>query len=276
MADDNDELTFELSEKGVRIRSKGEGAGRLSNALADLVSPFTESAGLIGDNIRLRRVESTIRALTIARNLVENSSARLIPPPQKFLIQWLENSSFEEDDDTDLSELWAKLLVAASHDYSDSFISYVDLLKKIGPKEAELLRYLAFDTNFDYSKEFYEFYENREFPDAVKDILREKMGTTDLSATEICELVEGLALQFNYRLLYFCQKQHLVTPTKLFKESERSISALEREGAVKVRVVKIEIRGGPVSICWLELTKFGFDFVRACEGQNLSSGFGSN
>ncbi len=83
---------------------------------------------------------------------------------------------------------------------------------------------------------------------------------------DILEYLEAAAMQWNYQLLYISKKSSLVLPTDFYKKNEKSISMLEREGAVHVRFGQL---GAPFqyNMCWLEITKFGYDFVWACEGK---------
>lgn len=159
------------------------------------------------------------------------------------------------------------MLASASQDYSPSYISYADILRKIGPEDAKILQFLALDTNPHFSQNFYQFNHEKNFPVKLSKIIKEKLREEKLTVQELADLIEGLGLQFNLILLYISLPNTLVLPTKYFKENEKSCSVLEREGLIRVNVADIQLRKSlTIQIAWFELTKFGFDFIWACDG----------
>lgn len=68
MADNNhDKFGLEVGPNKIRIETEGGASGRLSNQLADLLSPFTEGIGFLGDKVRLYRQQAAIDALEAAK-----------------------------------------------------------------------------------------------------------------------------------------------------------------------------------------------------------------
>jgi hypothetical protein len=263
-----DQIEVGITSHGIKVRSVGDAAGRLSGQLADLLSPLTEGAGYVGDKIRLFRQKATIEALQRAHKVASERGYKLGPVPPRFLVEWLEGASLQDDKDEGLKDLWAKLLASGSKEFKTSYISYVDLLKKIGPKDAEILEFLSGDTNPEYSREFYRLYDEKRFlsavPERVNLILKKNK---ELTFGELVTSLEGLALQFNYQLLYVTRPGHLIWPTTYFKENEKSCAVLEREGVVRIRVETAKVsKTDQLHLGWLEITKFGFDFVWACHG----------
>jgi hypothetical protein len=259
-----DEVSVEIKDTGLLVKSSGEAAGRLSNALADLLSPLTEGAGYLGDSIRIYRTRAVIVALEKAYEFAKERGLRLGPVPPKFLVQWLENASVEGEE-AELADLWAKLLVSASKRYKSGHISYVDLLRKIGSDEAKLLQYLAYDMDPDFSIRFHALYQSKNYCKSISDMSKERKFKPDMTLGEALEMAEGVGLQFNYRLLYMCEADGRFLATSFFKENEKAIAMLEREGAVKINTGECDIVGVSVQLSWLELSKFGFDFVWECE-----------
>jgi hypothetical protein len=82
---------------------------------------------------------STVRSLKEAHKIAKENGLILKQVPSKLLIEWLEKSSLEDDSDTELSTMWAKLLISASVDNKSAKVSYVDLLRKLHADEAKML-----------------------------------------------------------------------------------------------------------------------------------------
>jgi hypothetical protein len=270
MTDQSDKVEISVGQSGIKVGAHGSGASRLAHALADLLSPLTEGAGVLGDSLRLRRVQSAIRSLQAAHAAAEASGLPLKPVAPKFLVQWLEHASLEDEQNEELTELWGKLLAAASANPINAKNSYLDFLNKIGKEEASLLQYLAHDTNPDFSREFYRLTQNRNLCEKVAEIARER--EIEIGSQKFMELAEGVALQLNCILLYVNRPDTLSRPTEFFEDHEKSVSILEREGAVKVCIDGSPLIELEFDLCWMQLTKFGFDFVYACEGHVPNNG----
>lgn len=128
----------------------------------DLISPITEWAGLKGDALRNRRamlrVQQEAALEVLAASIKEKMGQRQVvePIPAKILVPALEFSSLE-DPNSPLIDWWANLLVSGATGMS--LRPYlVDLMKSIGPEEAEFLHiiwskfsaveiYLSYDTD---------------------------------------------------------------------------------------------------------------------------------
>lgn len=108
------ELEISISKESFSTKLKSNAVDRLANGIADLLSPFTESAGLLGDSVRMYRQNNAIKGLAKATQLARHNEVELKPVEPKFLVQWLEGASLEDDGKEDLSDLWAGLLVAES------------------------------------------------------------------------------------------------------------------------------------------------------------------
>ena len=142
----DDKIKLELGPKGGSLEVIGHAAGRLTHQLADLLSPLTEGVGLVGDQIRLFRQRAVVAALERAHEIARERGTKLKSIPPKFLVEWMESASLENEEEVELRDWWAKLLVSASEDYKSAHIAYVDLLKKLDPEDAKTIRFLAHDT----------------------------------------------------------------------------------------------------------------------------------
>lgn len=124
------ELTGSVPEKEM---------GRLANALGDALSPFTEGLGLVGDSIRAHRATQTIKRTIEAQQLINAHNLNVHGAPLKFISQWAESSSLEDDNNTELNSMWSHLLANASTAYDNRHLLYVNILKNMSGKAARLL-----------------------------------------------------------------------------------------------------------------------------------------
>lgn len=137
----SDELKIKAKADGVEVESKGGATSRLLNAILDLGSPFTETAGLVGDFVKTYREENAVRALQRIKTISEENSDEIGPPEPKFLIDWIEAVSLEENDE--LVTMWAQLFVSEAKVSKRSHYLFKRILKELSLYEAALLTRLA-------------------------------------------------------------------------------------------------------------------------------------
>jgi hypothetical protein len=121
--------------------------GRLVDAVTDCFRPFSERRGLRADQIRLQREDVLIEIAKKARERLAIEGGDVHPIPNKFLIPFLEKASLE-DPESQLCDLWANLLVEATKSFDPKLGVYVDILSRIGPKDARLLREICFASKY--------------------------------------------------------------------------------------------------------------------------------
>lgn len=136
-----DEISAEASAKGGKLTAKGDGAARITNSVADLMSPFSEIGGAIGEHIRVWRDYSLAKTTARARELASQNGIDLKPVHPKALIPWAEGASREDDEA--IQEKWARLLLNSMGDYNASSVWASNILGEIGSKEAALLEALG-------------------------------------------------------------------------------------------------------------------------------------
>ena len=266
----DDKLKFRAAADGLEIEVSGRNVDDYHRQIQDLLSPLTEGLGFLGDQIRFRRMQTAVKVLQKLHELAAEKGFVLKPIESKFLIEALEKSSMEDPHDEEIAVLWAKLLASASEKVENAQVSYIDLLRVLRKEDAEMLKYLALDTSAVASLDFFQFYNQKDFCDSCSKPLNNYMDqNSDTTFSKILESLRGMALQFNYILLYIRREGSLVLPTDYFRENEKSISVLEREGAVKIEFGTVSVKNFDLEVCWLRITKFGFDFIVACEGLNI-------
>lgn len=146
-----EKISAEAGIKGGKLEVTGKAASRLGHQLADLISPFSEVAGAAGDHINVWRQASLLRSLELAHKIAEAKGIAIKPVSPKFLIPWAEKASLEEDDQ--LAELWAVLLLSSMGDYDSTSNWVANVLSEIGPLEAKILKttFESYNAYFDNS-----------------------------------------------------------------------------------------------------------------------------
>ena len=112
---------------------------KLSKYFGSWISDFLDSRRFLMEwrINNIEKIAENFKDLTKERNL---SQKQLDSIKAKFGIEWFDSASLEED--PIIQSMWAKLLAKACSDSSggsDSYI-YIDLLKKLSPIDAKLVR----------------------------------------------------------------------------------------------------------------------------------------
>lgn len=127
-----DSLKVSAGSGGPSVEVSGVHAERLSVAVLDLLSPFTESAGWIGDIVRVRRQAAVLRALEEAHRMSHERNLEFPRKSTRLIEEWVQGSSYAEDDN--VSRKWSQLLLSNTPDMAQ--IVFCDFLRKIGKNEA--------------------------------------------------------------------------------------------------------------------------------------------
>lgn len=118
----------------------------VSKALAaSLGASVTQFSELIADKVRYLRWTSAVRTLERAKTFAEPYGGLAKAPPLKFFLPFMENCSLEENDD-EVVDLWARLLVDASRNFGSGHLLFMRILKEITGSEARLLRAICHST----------------------------------------------------------------------------------------------------------------------------------
>ncbi len=114
-----------------------ESAGRMLDALTDLIRPFSEARGLKADQIRLQREDVAYQIVqkALKRKELENLEFKTIP--NKVLVPLLEKASLEDKGSTFI-EWWANLLTRAAEGQMNRPY-FAELMSQLGEPEGELL-----------------------------------------------------------------------------------------------------------------------------------------
>lgn len=123
----------------IKTEVPAQSSGRAVDALTDLIRPLSESLGLFGDKIQLRRQETL---LEIAKRIKQRAALTDKPInsiPPKFFIPLLEKASLENIEDDTLIEMWTSLLFTASTENVQMLGQYINILSNIIPRQVQIL-----------------------------------------------------------------------------------------------------------------------------------------
>lgn len=263
---DSSRVDFEASATGLKLGATGGGAARLSEALADLLSPFSNVAGLAGDIVANARREAAFRAARKGIEMLEKEGITSGDVPPKILLPWLDGASLETEGKASLEDAWAGLLARAVKSSDAVLISYMEALKRIGAKEAELLWFFASDTSPSFSEKFYDPMLSGGF-DAESinpvDVVKSLDKITDVE--KFSAHMETFGLQLMSQVIYYSVGNSSTITTAYFDENEQVVANLEHLGLIKIG--KRRFVGARIYVIhWFEITKFGFDMMWACRG----------
>lgn len=134
MKDDTGRLDLEVAAD----RAKASVPREIVKAALDAIAPFTEGLGALGDQLRIWRERSLLRAALQAKQLAEQEGIDVRIASPKFLSLWIEGAS-SEPDENNITELWARLLVRGAHGKNALNIALAKVLQSITASEAEVL-----------------------------------------------------------------------------------------------------------------------------------------
>ena len=248
-----------------------------------VLGPVGELGDFLTERIRFFRWKSAARTIERAKQIANDRGVDPKQVPIKFLVPFLEQCSLE-DEDSELSEYWAKLLVDASARFQNKHLLYSDILSRLGSGDANLIRHFwsLVDSSFflnpaSFFQVFHSEYAERAsyHHDTFKQLepgafdawerASEARGQFFLQM-EIINLSDdpgnGEPLPFDRYPV------HDNNNTKLMDNAQYSrIIVLEREGLITVKghVQEWDDKAERASIIWAELTPLGFDFVDTLE-----------
>ena len=140
---------------------------KLVDAAVDAFSPATETLGLLGDAVRLARVELAATVTRRAKSIADQEGLKLTAPPLKFLIPFYEKASAEDGDDVQLVEMWSRLLASAGADYNSKLLRYSSMLAELSGDQVRILDSMMRNfggvgiPHYDVDAMFYGFVESR-------------------------------------------------------------------------------------------------------------------
>ncbi len=111
----------------------------LPNSLTSLLKPFSPHQTLLTNQIRLQQTDVLVDIASRARAVFDREGLHGNSVPYKFLVPFLEKASLE-DWASELRDAWVNLLLSAATKYDTKLNVYVDVLSRIGAREAHFLQ----------------------------------------------------------------------------------------------------------------------------------------
>ena len=121
---------FEIKDETVRT---------VVDAALDVLSGPTELFGWLGDAVRVHRARSALRCFQRTKEIASKAGLDLVAPPVKFIAQYVEYASLEDDQDDNLIEWWARVLVDAGSNYQEKHVFFANVLRQVSALELEIL-----------------------------------------------------------------------------------------------------------------------------------------
>lgn len=269
----------------IKVSAKAEFKGEVSTrvadraveALVDVISPFTEGLGLVGDNIRAHRYDVAIKIAQRAQELAVEKNILVLPPPLKFTVPFLEKASIE-DPDSELSELWARLLLDASNEFQGIQLTYIQILSEISSAEAIFLANVASAWDPDYSLQHSSSIAT-EIADTLENAVLDFEHTPLQNASFVSRETAKELIDASYSVEH--EKPAVLITVSIPYQNPDSTSKmpdgeatlhnqatiaylLQRQNMVAIENFEIHTKVGRVSIEVACLTQLGSDFVLSC------------
>lgn len=267
-------VKVELSAKAA-LEIKGEvpkeSMGRLVDALADAIRPWTEQRGLRADQIRLQREDVLLEIAQKARHRLALEHVEAKPLSAKLLIPFLEKASLE-DRDVALRDAWASLLVSATKTEKARHLTFVDILSRISSEELKLLERVCFAYK-GFPERYYPGGHTEENQRQVEDSGRLLSVRTDDDEgprrardnfVSACRLTYGeltyLSVHTSNGSVFFYFRAGDIGAVDF-----QCLEILQRERLIEI--VRATPPGTGAQVGYFNVTPIGIDFVRDCSPQ---------
>lgn len=241
------------NDVSINVSLPKEITGELANFVGRILGPLGDTADLLSDKIRFVRYQSALKVMRLAKEMAEAADLEPKQVPLKFLVPFLEQCSLE-DEDSELIERWAKLLVSAVTEHDPYHSAFVDILSQIGPNEANLLKHIwkrRKDEGFDKLKALLTIYG-----EDTGSYYGSKAISLDEWERDGFLIMAGSSIS-----------KHNEQTTELRENNIKSLSILERQNLIKIKAAsgKHSKTDMQVFVVNAALTPLGYDFVSACE-----------
>lgn len=271
MGEIGSKIEVSVSKDAASLNLEGVPADQLQRILSDLLSPFTNSIGYIGDKVNQARFVSAIKATAKAKKLLDEEGITYGDLPPKILLPWLEGVSLEHEEDEKISDYWAGLLARAVKSSDAINVSYIETLKRIGIEEAKLLEFFSGDTSPSFGSYHYGVHGENAFSERNPLFMAALRRISQIEdAIERREDIEGLGLQAMQQIIFVSEGGGAFSPTKFYRKNESAISNLEHLGLIKIERSGFVVDNYYYGLVWFKITKYAFDLFWACKGVQVA------
>jgi len=258
----------EVGAGPVKVAASGASVARIGESIADLISPFSQGFGLVGDHIRIYRQRSVAAVLSKATEIAGEREQRISPVNPKNLFPIIENASLESDDGEEIIDLWARLLLTGTENFDAELAVFSDVLKRIGKSEALFLRGLVEpDRRFPkmIHSDIEEYYNPRQFQGAFEDSLQ-SITSREEFLKKINDTVGSVQITYGCILSIgtMGNQDTYSYITDALANKNKTISVLEREGLVVTRNVYFTAGQNTFAANICSATNMGVSLIARC------------
>lgn len=258
----------EVSAGPVKVAASGRSVARVGEAIADLISPFSQGFGLVGDHIRIYRERSVASVLRRASEIAQERNEEIAPVNPKNLLPLIENASLESDEGNEITELWARLLLTGSAEFDAELAVFSDVLKRVGKAEASLLKGLVeSDRRFPKIRhdDIEEYYNPRVFREKLEPVLLNAQTEQDFIAA-IKENMNESYVTYGavLSIAIVGEEQNFSYMSDVYLKNRTSVLVLEREGLLSTRNVFFTVGRRTVAANICLATNLGVALIARC------------
>jgi len=219
--------------------------------LQGILGPVAEAGDFLSDKVRFWRWKSAMKTIERAQVIAGELNISPATVPLKFLVPFIEKASLEHEDE--MTERWARLLVASVQNFDAIHQTYLDILSRISSEEAQILAdmYENAQDNFNSGADAQFISEAKVYAPSPEDVPGVNQYGTLVVFNQADFQSEELLERFHddpaaNRLLLLAQ-------------------GLEMRGLVRVVSRFEDDEEREVASVWAGLTALGLGFVEACE-----------
>lgn len=273
----SEEEKVEVGIGPAKLSASGSSVAKVGRALSDLLSPFSEGFGLVGDHIRMYRERSVRNVLERAAEIAAERNEAVEPVNPKNLIPLLENASLEAPEDNGLLDVWARLLLSGDSEFDAELAVFSDTLKRIGKREAEILKEVVIsdnqfpDNSFDDLDRHYDDLRIQRVIDSLVPI-----DDNNKFSSKAKELFDGAPPITFGRPMYIGEIGREKKPSRtyfssIFLQSDKSIRILEREGLASIVNQKFSAGATVFSFVYFRASSLGVSLIARCYPKETST-----
>jgi hypothetical protein len=248
-----------MSEDGIRKA--------LAQALKKLLEPSSREMGqLLADQVRFMRWRAALSIVEKAEKLSKEKGFAASAVPIRFLVPFLEKASLQ-DADGDLAKKWSALLAKAGDSYKDRYISYIEILNTLSPSEANILDAMWASASRDVFSAW--------SIGAPMEHLANQLDHSPMLGSSLSFNREVSADDFTTdgSIVYFFHEDDVPNMNELNLRDMPDfidLSHLQSLGLVSVLWASVRTPKHRHFVAVARLTPLGYDFVDACQAEDVS------
>jgi hypothetical protein len=253
----------EVSIGSGKIAIAGGNVGKISGTIVDLLSPFSEGLGWIGDALRIYREKSISKMLSKAQDIASKRDEVIHQVNPKNLVSIIEGASLENEDE-DIIEIWARLLLSGGSEFDAELSVITEILRRIGGDEINILANLVNHPEDIYFPDLTDTHNKEKIKDLLEGALI--LDDADGIALKMKEILESADLE-NGKILYVGDQgpDHKFTYFgDTYSTKTKSVNVLHAERLIDIKNLKVDSKSTSLSVIYCEAMPMAISMVRRC------------